>query len=104
MAKVRIYELAKEAGMGSKALADILIAKGYDIKGHSSTVDEDIARQIRRKVLKSMVGPVDKQEETEEQAPRRRTTIIRRRPHKDDVETPAEPMKSPWRMRLSRKL
>jgi translation initiation factor IF-2 len=90
MAKVRIYELAKEAGMGSKALADILIAKGYDIKGHSSTVDEDIARQIRRKVLKSMVGPVDTQEETEEQAPRRRTTIIRRRPRQDDVEMPAE--------------
>ena len=51
MSRVRIYELAKEAGLKSKELADKLIAMGYPIKGHSSTVDEDMAADIRRKVF-----------------------------------------------------
>ena len=53
MSRVRIYELAKEAGMASKALADKLIALGYDIKGHSSTVDDDMALKIRTEVLQN---------------------------------------------------
>src|SRR5210317_1986905 len=36
--KVRVYELAKEAGMKSKELADKLIELGYDIKNFSSAV------------------------------------------------------------------
>jgi len=52
MSRVRIYELAKEAGMNSKALADKLMAKGFAIKGPSSTVDEDVADTIRKTVLR----------------------------------------------------
>ncbi len=51
MSKIRVYELAKEAGMASKALADKLIDLGYDIKGHSSTVTEEVADEIRKSVL-----------------------------------------------------
>ncbi|MCF6290907.1 MAG: translation initiation factor IF-2 [Desulfobacterales bacterium] len=51
MSKIRVYELAKEAGMASKALADKLIDLGYDIKGHSSTVTEEVADDIRKSVL-----------------------------------------------------
>jgi DNA-binding NtrC family response regulator len=50
---VRIYELAKEAGMKSTELADKLIELGYDIKGYSSTVDEVTAAKIRDEVLNS---------------------------------------------------
>ncbi|MFN2354513.1 MAG: translation initiation factor IF-2 N-terminal domain-containing protein, partial [Desulfopila sp.] len=53
MSRVRIYELAKEAGMGSKELASKLIDLGYDIKGHSSTVDNETAGKIRTTVLKT---------------------------------------------------
>jgi translation initiation factor IF-2 len=35
MSKVRIYELAKEAGMSSKMLTEKLLEHGYDIKGPS---------------------------------------------------------------------
>ena len=49
--KVRVYELAKEAGMKSTELADKLIDLGYDIKGYSSTVDEETAEKIRNEVL-----------------------------------------------------
>jgi N utilization substance protein A len=49
--KVRVYELAKEAGMKSTELADKLIDLGYEIKGYSSTVDEETAEKIRNEVL-----------------------------------------------------
>jgi N utilization substance protein A len=49
--KVRIYELAKEAGMKSTELADKLIELGYDIKGYNSAVDETTAAKIRDEVL-----------------------------------------------------
>ena len=51
--KVRIYELAKEAGMKSTELADKLIKLGYDIKGYNSSVDETTAAKIRDEVLGS---------------------------------------------------
>jgi N utilization substance protein A len=49
--KVRVYDLAKEAGMKSTELADKLIDLGYDIKGYSSTVDEETAEKIRNEVI-----------------------------------------------------
>jgi N utilization substance protein A len=48
---VRVYELAKEAGMKSTELAEKLIELGYDIKGYSSTVDEETAAKIRQEVF-----------------------------------------------------
>ncbi|MBU1138001.1 MAG: translation initiation factor IF-2, partial [Proteobacteria bacterium] len=82
MSRVRIYELAKEAGMGSKALAEKLIEKGFDIKGHSSTVDEETAAKIRASVLQSSESElVEKRIDAESGGStviRRRATIIRR--------------------------
>ena len=52
MSRVRVYELAKEAGMGSKELADKLIAAGYEIKGHSSTVNDDTADKNHKTMFK----------------------------------------------------
>ena len=51
MSRIRVYELAKEAGMSSKALTDKLIELGYDIKGYSSSVDGETAEKIRNEVL-----------------------------------------------------
>ena len=88
MSRVRIYELAKEAGMSSKALADKLMEEGYDIKGHSSTVDEETATQIRSSVLKdSNTEMVEKRIDAGEGGStviRRRATVIRRRPKVED--------------------
>ncbi|MDW7771534.1 MAG: translation initiation factor IF-2 [Desulfobulbaceae bacterium] len=88
MSKVRVYELAKEAGLKSKELADKLIAEGYPIKSHSSTVDEDTAADIRRKVI----GP-KRVEMTEERimvrkrpADAKTMTVVRRRSKADKEE------------------
>lgn len=93
MSRVRIYELAKEAGMGSKALAEKLIEQGYDIKGHSSTVDEETAAKIRSSVLQSSDSKlVEKRIDAESGGStviRRRATIIRR-PKKAPEEEPQE--------------
>ncbi|CAK8717340.1 MAG: bacterial translation initiation factor 2 (bIF-2) [Candidatus Electronema aureum] len=51
MSRIRIYDLAKEAGLKSKELAEKLAEMGYPIKSPSSTVDDDMATNIRRKVL-----------------------------------------------------
>jgi translation initiation factor IF-2 len=86
MSRVRIYELAKEAGMGSKALAEKLIGLGYDVKGHSSTVDEETALRIRKEVLQSSESElVEKRIDADTGGTtviRRRATVIRRRPKK----------------------
>jgi translation initiation factor IF-2 len=75
MSKIRVYDLAKEAGMPSKDLADKLIDLGYNIKSHSSTVDDDVADEIRRNVL----GTVETEVVEKRISTKGRATIIRRR-------------------------
>ncbi|MBM9536880.1 translation initiation factor IF-2 [Desulfobulbus alkaliphilus] len=84
MSKVRVYELAKEFGLKSKELAEKLIAMGYPVASHSSSVDNDMAADIRRK-LKSegMTGPVDGRvglrSRPEPGTPPKTRTVVRRR-------------------------
>ena len=75
MSKIRIYDLAKEAGIKSTELAEKLIDLGYDIKGHSSTVADDVADEIRRNVL----GTVETEVVEKRISTKGRATIIRRR-------------------------
>ena len=72
--KVRVYELAKEAGMDSKTLTAKLIELGYDVKTHSSSLDEAVAEEIREKLLKTHVEVQEKRIQA-----KGRTTVIRRR-------------------------
>jgi translation initiation factor IF-2 len=88
MSKVRIYELAKEAGMSSKMLTEKLLEHGYDIKGPSSTVEDDIAEKIRTTVLQIAKAEQAKKKVVVEEPPVvvRRTTVIRRRPAVSEAE------------------
>ncbi len=94
MGRVRIYELAKEAGMSSKALASKLMEEGYDVKGPSSTVDDETAEKIRSSFVKGAETElVEKRISATQGATvirRRPTTIIRRRPQ-DEPEPPEVP-------------
>jgi translation initiation factor IF-2 len=89
MSKVRVYELAKEAGLKSKELADKLIALGYPVKSHSSTVDEDTAADIRRKVFgRQQTVEVTGRKITVKKrtVTARKTTVVRRRSKADKDE------------------
>ncbi|MEA3546309.1 MAG: translation initiation factor IF-2 [Thermodesulfobacteriota bacterium] len=74
MKKIRVYELAKDAGLDSKELAAKLIEMGYPVKAYNSTLDEETAEDVRKKlgIIKTKV------EEKRIQA-KGQTTIIRRR-------------------------
>jgi len=102
MGRVRVYELAKEAGMASKALAEKLIELGYDIKGHSSTVDDETALKIRKEVLQSSDSKLvekridgDTKDGGTTVIRRRATTVIRRRPKKAPEEEVEESVAAP---------
>lgn len=47
MAKIRIYELAKQLGISSKKLLSILEDLDVDVKNHMSTVEDDTAQLIK---------------------------------------------------------
>jgi translation initiation factor IF-2 len=49
--KVRIYQLAKDIGVETKALLDILDDMGVEYKSHSSTLDAETADTVRQLIL-----------------------------------------------------
>ena len=48
MAKARVYELAKELGVGNKESLEQLKKKNVEVKNHMSTVEDNVAEEIRR--------------------------------------------------------
>jgi translation initiation factor IF-2 len=95
MSKIRVYDLAKEAGMASKELADKLIELGYSIKSHSSTVEDEVADEIRRNVIGTAeTEVVEKRISTKGRATiiRRRSQTVRRAP---EVPPPSEEKEEP---------
>ncbi len=52
MAKVKIYELAKELGMESKDVIEFLGKKGIEVKSHSSAIEESQAQTVRAEFRK----------------------------------------------------
>jgi len=72
--KIRVYELAKEAGVESKVLTAQLIEQGYDVKAYNSSLDDEVADEIRLKFGLKETKIEDKRIEK-----KGRTTIIRRR-------------------------
>ena len=48
MAKARQYELAKELGVGNKEILEQLKKKNVEVKNHMSTVEDNVAEEIRR--------------------------------------------------------
>ncbi|MCA9637932.1 MAG: translation initiation factor IF-2 N-terminal domain-containing protein, partial [Myxococcales bacterium] len=57
MAKIRVYELAKELGKDTKEMVKIIRGFGLVIKGYMSTLTEEEADQVRRKIGGGAVAP-----------------------------------------------
>ncbi len=79
MAKVRIYELAKELNMDSKVLVEKLKAGGINVKNYMSTLDEDAVAKARDVALGKVSEVIEEK--------RIRPTVIRRRKKTVAVET-----------------
>ncbi|MCB1256343.1 MAG: translation initiation factor IF-2 [Microthrixaceae bacterium] len=69
MAKLRVYELAKELGITNKECIDLCNELGYGVKSHSSSLAEAYADQVRRKAAREgLLKPAGSEETSEPQA------------------------------------
>ncbi|MCU0538738.1 MAG: translation initiation factor IF-2, partial [Desulfobacterales bacterium] len=80
MAKIRVYELARELSLTNKALMQKLVGLEISVASHMSSLDDDAVRRIKAALFGKKAGV---QDET-----RVKPTVIRRR--KKIAETPAE--------------
>ncbi|NLC12053.1 MAG: translation initiation factor IF-2 [Firmicutes bacterium] len=88
MSKVRVYELAKELGIASKKLIEVLKELNVDVKNHMSTIDEDVARRIVDTLTKGGKKSVDiKKDEKESAITEKRRTATKARAIKDEVKS-----------------
>ncbi len=49
MGKLRVYELAKELGLESKAVINWLANMGIEVKNHMSTLEDDLVTKLRER-------------------------------------------------------
>jgi translation initiation factor IF-2 len=76
MAKIRIYELARELNMKNKALLDKLAEMNISVRSHMSSLEDETVAQIKRSLFGKKAAAVE--------VTRVRPTVIRRR--KRDIE------------------
>ena len=75
MAKIRVYELARELKMESKELVEALNAGGLDIKNYMSTLDEEMASKAR-KVISGAISEVVIEKRVKPRVIRRRKKLV----------------------------
>ena len=75
MAKVRVYELAKELGMESKDVLAKLQEMGEFVRSASSTVEPPVVRKFMEKF-----PPVKKAEEPVKKAPAKKAAVKKAAP------------------------
>jgi translation initiation factor IF-2 len=60
MAKIRVYEIAREVGIESKALVEKLVEMGFEVKSHASALEEFEAQGIIKKLNEHKANVVEK--------------------------------------------
>ena len=75
MAKIRVYELARELKMESKELVEALNTGGLDIKNYMSTLDEEMASKAR-KVISGAISEVVIEKRVKPRVIRRRKKLV----------------------------
>jgi translation initiation factor IF-2 len=71
MSKVRVYELARDLGLGNKELIDRIVRMGIQVRNHMSVLDAPEVDRIRRNLDKASSSPVVEE--------RIRPTVVRRK-------------------------
>ncbi len=87
MAKIRVYELARELNMTNKVLIDKMGQMGVSVKSHMSSLEDETVAQVKGALFGK---PAEKVEET-----RIKPTVIRRRRKKVVEPAPAEAAELP---------
>ncbi|NLP37934.1 MAG: translation initiation factor IF-2 [Firmicutes bacterium] len=64
MAKIRVYQLAKELEVSSRRIIDLLENSGYSVKNHMSMVDEEAAQRIRYQLTGKGEAPASSSQTT----------------------------------------
>ncbi len=76
MAKVRVYELARELDLESKDLVDKLMASGMDVKNYMSTLDDEAVEKARS-IVSGKVSEVIEEKRVKPTVIRRRKKIVK---------------------------
>lgn len=83
--RLRVYELARELGLSSKELLELLHEEGVEAKSHASTIEVDMAELVREHVMAQRRGESLAREPAEAEKPAASAP----------EETPAEPTEEP---------
>jgi len=74
VAKVRVYELAKEFGVESKAVMDQLKEMGEFVRSASSTIEAPVVRRLKE-AFAATAAPQDQRAGQDQQAARSRSAV-----------------------------
>src|SRR5947207_15854653 len=97
MAKKRVYELAKDLGLSNKDMVDWLRSHEYDIKSHSSSLEDDQAQAVIEKFKgeKSPKAPAPKPASSGVVLRRKRADTAAEAEHEHAPPPPPEPPRPP---------
>ena len=94
MAKLRVYELAKELDIPNTDLLERIDSLGIQIKGHMSSLDEEQAQLVRDTVTGRSQQLIE-EKRVRRGVIRRRRKIVKTEPPPEEVETEVEPETGP---------
>ncbi|MBI5815397.1 MAG: translation initiation factor IF-2 [Nitrospinae bacterium] len=90
MSGIRIYELAKDIGVQSKTLVDIIGKMGYPVKSHSSTIDNNLADRLRKQVAAMGIATKPKKARPKAEAPKEPEKPVAVKPSKETGKKPVQ--------------
>jgi translation initiation factor IF-2 len=96
--KVRIYQLSRDLRISSDALVNMVTALGVEVKGHMSSIDEEIVVQIKAKIAqeREVVRKEDERKAQFHEDLKLKEEAARRRPPAAPVRVaPPEPIMQP---------
>ena len=71
MAKIKVYELAKELGVQSREVLEFLNGKNIEVKNHMSALEEADADVVRKSFVKAEAAPA----KPEQEAPKKKNIV-----------------------------
>ncbi|MCC8029916.1 MAG: translation initiation factor IF-2 [Lachnospiraceae bacterium] len=76
MAKMRVYDLAKELNVSNKEIIDFLTGQNIEVKSHSSTLEDSEVALVKNKFSKKPSAPAaDSEGDVKKERPKKKATI-----------------------------